>query len=69
MSDKQLVMELLDRLPADVRLQDIHREIEFLTAIREGEEQADQGKVIFHDQVKKEFTSWISNRLDASFTR
>lgn len=60
MSDKQLVMDLLNRLPADAKLQDIHREIEFLAAIREGEEQADQGKVIPHDQVKGEFASWIS---------
>jgi predicted transcriptional regulator len=60
MSDKQLVMDLLNRLPADAKLKDIHREIEFLAAIREGEEQADQGKVIPHEQVKREFTSWIS---------
>ena len=60
MSDKQLVMDLLNRLPADAKLQDIHREIEFLAAIREGEEQADQGKVIPHDEVKREFASWIS---------
>jgi predicted transcriptional regulator len=60
MSDKQLVIDLLNRLPADAKLGDIHREIEFLAAIREGEEQADQGKVIPHDQVKREFASWIS---------
>ena len=60
MSDKQLVMDLLNRLPADAKLNDIRREIEFLAAIREGEEQADQGKVVPHEQVKREFVSWIS---------
>jgi len=60
MSDKQLVVELLNRLPADAKLQDIGREIEFLAAIREGEEQADRGEVVPHEQVKKEFASWIS---------
>jgi predicted transcriptional regulator len=60
MSDKQLVVELLNRLPADAKLQDIGREIEFLAAIREGEEQADRGEVVSHEQVKKEFASWIS---------
>ena len=60
MSDKQLVVELLNRLPADAKLQDIRQEIEFLTAIREGEEQADRGEVIPHEQVKGEFASWIS---------
>ena len=60
MSDKQLVVELLNRLPADAKLQDIGREIEFLAAIREGEEQADRGEVVPHEQVKGEFASWIS---------
>jgi len=60
MSDKQLVVELLNRLPADAKLRDIGREIEFLAAIREGEEQADRGEVVPHEQVKKEFASWIS---------
>ena len=61
MSDKQLVVELLNRLPEDAKLQDIGKEIEFLAAIREGEEQADRGEVVPHEQVKKEFASWISN--------
>ena len=60
MSDKQLVVELLSRLPEDAKLQDIGREIEFLAAIREGEEQADRGEVVPHEQVKREFASWIS---------
>jgi predicted transcriptional regulator len=60
MSDKQLVVELLNRLPEDAKLQDIGREIEFLAAIREGEEQADRGEVVPHEQVKREFASWIS---------
>jgi predicted transcriptional regulator len=60
MSDKQLVVELLNRLPEDAKLQDIGREIDFLAAIREGEEQADRGEVVPHEQVKREFASWIS---------
>jgi predicted transcriptional regulator len=40
-------------------LQDTTTAIEFLAAIREGEEQADRGDVIPHEQVKKEFASWI----------
>jgi len=60
MSDKQLVVELLNRLPEDAKLQDIGKEIEFLAAIREGEEQANRSEVIQHEQVKREFASWIS---------
>ena len=60
MSDKQLVIELLNRLPADANLRDISREVEFLAALREGEEQSDRGEVVPHEQVKKEFASWIT---------
>ena len=60
MNDKQLVMELLNRMPADVKLRDIGAEIEFLAAVREGEDQADRGEVVPHEQVKREFASWIS---------
>ena len=60
MSDKQTVMELLQRLPDDVDLKDIKSEIEFLAAIREGESQADRGEVVSHEQVKAEFNSWIT---------
>jgi predicted transcriptional regulator len=60
MSDKQLVVELLKRLPADVKLRQIGKEIEFLAAIREGEEQADRGEVVPHEEVKQGFSTWIS---------
>ena len=60
MSDKQIVIDLLNRLPADVKLKDIGAEIEFLAALREGEEQADRGEVVPHEQVKQEFSSWVS---------
>jgi predicted transcriptional regulator len=59
MSDKQLVIDLLNRLPADVKLRDIGAEIAFLAAVREGEEQADRGEVVPHQQIKQEFSSWI----------
>jgi hypothetical protein len=62
MSDKQTVMELLQRLPDDVALKDIKKEIEFLAAVREGDEQADRGEVVSHEQVKKEFASCLSRR-------
>jgi predicted transcriptional regulator len=60
MSDKELVMDLLKKLPADAKLTDISKEIEFLSAVREGEQQADRGEVVPHEQVKREFKSWIS---------
>jgi hypothetical protein len=60
MSDKELVMDLLKKLPDDAKLKDIGAEIEFLAAIQEGEQQANRGEVIPHEQVKREFATWIS---------
>lgn len=60
MSDKELVIDLLKKLPDDAKLRDIGAEIEFLAALQEGERQADCGEVIKHEEVKREFKSWIS---------
>jgi predicted transcriptional regulator len=60
MSAKEQVAALLQRLPEDVGLAEIAREIEVLAAIRVGEEQADRGQVIAHDEVKQRFYSWFT---------
>jgi hypothetical protein len=56
-------------LPTDAKLRDIGREIEFLAAIREGEEQADRGEVVLRDQVKKESPRGLQSSLDIAFAR
>jgi predicted transcriptional regulator len=60
MSDKELVLDLVKRLPDDADLKQIQEEIEFLAAIRQGEEEADRGEVIPHDRIKEDFRSWTS---------
>jgi predicted transcriptional regulator len=53
-------MGLLKKLPANAKLADISKEIEFLAAVREGEVQADRDEVVSHEKVKREFKSWMS---------
>lgn len=60
MSDKEIVMDAIRKLPDNASLQSIAEEIELLAAIREGEEAADKGRVTSHEEVKKQFRSWIS---------
>jgi predicted transcriptional regulator len=60
MSDKQAAMEAIGRMPDGISLREICREIEFLAAVREGEEQANQGKVIPLEQVEKNLRTWLS---------
>ncbi len=56
MSDKQLAVEVLRRMPEDATLQEISEAIAILAAIRRGEAAADTGRVIAHEEVKQRLT-------------
>ncbi len=60
MSDKQSVLEAISRLPDEISFREIRDEIDFLAAVREGEQQADQGRLIPLEQVEKNLQSWLS---------
>jgi len=60
MSDKQTVLEAIRRLPEEVSFHEMTEEIQFLSAVREGERQADQGKLISLEQAEKNLQSWLS---------
>jgi len=59
MSDKQIVEDLLQRIPEDASLRDIIRDIEFVSAVREGLAELDRGERIPLEQVERELPSWI----------
>lgn len=61
MSDKQIVIDALRKLPEDAKLDDIMANLELLARIREGHADADAGRVIPHDQIKRELRSWITS--------
>ncbi|MEW6304222.1 MAG: hypothetical protein AB1705_12165 [Verrucomicrobiota bacterium] len=60
MSDKQIVLEALHRLPDDLTFRDIAEEVAFLAALREGEEQIKQGKIISNEEMRRRLDSWFS---------
>ncbi len=60
MSNKELVADLLTRLPDDVSLQQIAREVEFVAGVREGLDQLDRGESLPIDQVEKLIASWTT---------
>jgi predicted transcriptional regulator len=60
MSNKELVIQALNKLPEDVSLEEITEEIATLAAIRRAEEAAEAGKVLPHEDVKTRFGSWTS---------
>ncbi|MCX6952405.1 MAG: hypothetical protein NTV51_09600 [Verrucomicrobia bacterium] len=58
MSAKETVIELLQRLPPDVSLQEIAREIEFVAGVREGFEQLDRGEGVSLEEVRQMLPKW-----------
>ncbi|MBX7123425.1 MAG: hypothetical protein K1X42_14955 [Opitutaceae bacterium] len=60
MSNKQVVADLLTRLPDDVSLQQIAREVDFIAGVREGLDQLDHGKGIKIERVEKLIESWTT---------
>ena len=60
MSDKEVVIETVQKLPASATMEDISEEVAILAAIRRGEVAADAGQIISHEEVKKRFASWTT---------
>lgn len=59
MDSKQIVQDLLQRLPADASLHEIAREIEFIAAVREGLAELDRGEFIPIEDIEKELPTWL----------
>lgn len=59
LTDKEIVMDLLRRLPDDVSLYQIAQRLEFVAAVRQGLAEFDENKdSISIEQVERELTSW-----------
>ncbi len=55
-----MVSDLLTRLPDDVSLRQIAREVEFVAGVREGFDQLDRGEGVAIDRVEEMIESWIT---------
>jgi len=59
MTSKEIVQDLLQRIPEGASLHDIAREIEFIAAVRQGLDELDRGESVPIDDVERELPSWI----------
>jgi predicted transcriptional regulator len=59
MTNKQIVADLLERIPETSSLHEIAREIEFVAAVREGLAELDRGEGIPIEDIEAEMPSWI----------
>ena len=60
MSNKEIVIEAIRQLPELASLEEIAEEVAVLAAIQKGERDADAGRTVSHEDVKKRLSSWIS---------
>ncbi len=60
MSDKELALDSIRRLPEDARLDAIAERLQFLAAIRKGAEQIERGETVPHEEVKRELATRLS---------
>ena len=58
-SSKEIVQDLLKKLPEDVSLHDVAREIEFVAAVRQGLAEIDRGERIPIEEIEGELPSWV----------
>lgn len=58
MSNREIVMDLLSKLPEDASLQEIAREIELLAGIRIAREQAQRREGIPAEDARKLVDAW-----------
>jgi predicted transcriptional regulator len=59
MSTKEIVRDLLERLPENASLHDVVLEIEFVAAVREGLAEMDAGQRIPIEEIERELPSWV----------
>jgi predicted transcriptional regulator len=60
MSDKQLALDSIERLPENASLDVIAERVEFLAAIRKGLGQIERGETIPQEEVKRQLATWLS---------
>ena len=62
MSSKEIVIDLLQKLPEESSLMEIAQEIEFVAGIREGLAQLDRGESLTAEQLRERLRAWTHTR-------
>ena len=60
MSNKELVLEAVRGMPDEATIEEISEEIAILAAIRRGQEAADAGRLIPHEEVEQRLSKWLT---------
>ena len=61
MTQKKLVLDVINELPEEASLDEIAERVEFLAAIQKGIDQLDRGEGIPHHEVKRQLATWLAS--------
>lgn len=59
MTTKEKVIKAVRDLPDDASIEDVMERLLFLVKIEKGLQQADAGRTIPHDKIKKKMARWL----------
>ena len=62
MSSKEIVRDLLEKLPDEATLSEIAQEIELVAGIREGLAELDRGEKLTAEQLRERLRSWTISK-------
>lgn len=60
MSQKELVLDVIQELPDDASIDQIADRVEFLAAIQKGINDIDRGDTVPHEEIKKQLAAWLT---------
>jgi predicted transcriptional regulator len=60
MTDKQAVIDALQRLPENASLDEISQELQLMAAVRRGRMDVAAGRTKTHEEVKQSLASWAA---------
>lgn len=61
MTIKETAIKSIRDLPEDATWEDIQERISFIAGIRKGLRELDEGKGIRHEELRREFSEWLSS--------
>ena len=59
MSTKEIVRDLLQRLPEDVSLHEVARRVEFVAAVRQSLAEIEHGEHLSLEEIERELPTWV----------
>jgi predicted transcriptional regulator len=60
MTNKQMAIQAIRKLPDDSSMKEIVEELAILEAIRRGEEDIEAGRFVTHEELKRQAKQWLS---------